>query len=115
MKIVSIKGTNMELTDGIKEYINKKLDAVEKLTKHFDPAVELSIEVGRTSTHHNKGDVHRAEMNLSVPGGLLRSECTANDLYEAIDLCKDDIVRQLKEYKDVHQERERGGQRPDKM
>jgi len=115
MKIVSIKGTNLDLTDAIKDYVNKKLDAIEKLTSHFEPMAEISVEIGRTSAHHNKGDVQRAEMNLQVPGGLLRSECTANDLYEAIDLCKDDIVRQLKEYKDMHQERERGGQRPDKM
>jgi ribosomal subunit interface protein len=114
MKVTSIKGTNMDLTDAIKAYLDKKLESVEKLTSHFEPAAELSIEVGRTTTHHNKGDVHRAEMNLSVPGGLLRSECTASDLYEAIDLCKDDLVRQLKEYKEMHQERERGGQRPDK-
>jgi len=115
MKIVSIKGTNLELTDAIKEYLNKKLESIEKLTSHFEPMAEIAIEVGRTSMHHNKGDVHRAEMNLQVPGSLLRSECTAEDLYEAIDLCKDELTRQLKEYKDLHMERERGGQRPDKM
>lgn len=115
MNVISLKGTNMELTDAIKEYVDQKLEAIEKLTARFDPVAELSIECGRTSNHHNKGDVYRCEMNMHVPGADLRAERDADDLYAAIDLCKDELVRQLKDEKEQRADRDQRAQRPDKV
>lgn len=112
MQLISLKGTHIELTDAIKGYVDAKLSAIEKFTTDMGVA-EISVECGRTSEHHNKGNVYRCEMNLQVPGKLLRAEREAEDLYAAIDLVKDELVRQVKDHKGILSDAHRGP-RPDK-
>jgi putative sigma-54 modulation protein len=45
---------------------------------------------------------------------VLRAEETAEDLYEAIDLCRDDLQRQVKKYKGRLQDKSQKAQRPGK-
>lgn len=112
MNMVSIKATNMEMTDAIRAYVDSRLDAVAKLTVSMEPA-DVSVEVGKSTNHHNKGPFMRCEINLEIPGSILRAEEEREDLYEAIDMAKDDIVRQLKAHKGRLEDQHRG-QRPDK-
>lgn len=104
----------MDLTDAIKKYVEDKAKTLEKLTKHFEPAAELTIEVGKTSNHHAKGPVFRAEMQLSIPGGLLRAEEKAEDLYIAVDRVREQLRRQLKSHKEKLLDRTHRGGRPGK-
>lgn len=113
MRLESIKGLNMELTEAIKARITDKMAAVEKLTAEFGSAAVAHVEVGKTSNHHNKGPIFRAEINVDVPGTLLRAEAEQEDLYQAIDVAVADLKRQLVERKERLQERHHG-QRPDK-
>jgi putative sigma-54 modulation protein len=99
MRITEIKATNMELTPAIREYIEKKLEALEKMTAHYSPC-DMSIEVGKTSNHHQKGEIWRAEFHLLIPGGGIRIERTTEDLYASIDAAKDAMKLQLAERKD---------------
>ena len=100
MTLTSLKSTNLELTDAIRTYVEEKLEMLEKLTTDFEPAAEISVEVGKTTNHHQKGQVFRAEMMLQIPGQLIRAESTREDLYEAIDTVKDDLKRQLNDYRE---------------
>jgi putative sigma-54 modulation protein len=87
----------MELTDAIKEHVNEKVGSLEK---YFDNIIEARVDVGKTTDHHQKGDVFRAEVNLQVPGTLLRAEAVEEDLYKAINEVKNELQRQLVEYKE---------------
>ena len=60
--IKNIKATNMELTSSITEHINDRVETINKFLN--DNNAIIQIEVGRTTNHHNKGDVFRAEFNL---------------------------------------------------
>lgn len=114
MNISFIQATNIELTEAIRSYVEKRVEAFEKLTQEFEPAAELRVEVGKTSHHHAKGEVFYAEINLSIPGTLLRAEETTEDLYKAIDAAKENILRQLKDYKTRLQDRDQKFPRPGK-
>jgi len=97
MQIV-IKGTNMELTEAIKDYVNEKVGSLEK---YFDGILEARVDVGIISHHHQKGDIFRAEVNLEVPQKhVLRAEAEREDLYAAINEAKDDLQLQLKKFKE---------------
>lgn len=98
MHITNIKGTNMDLTEAIKDYATKKVEALQKYLADFDP-IDVTIEVGQTTRGQNKGPIFRAEVNLTIPGTLLRAEETAEDLYAAIDLVKDQLQRQIVDFK----------------
>jgi len=99
MTIANIQAANMELTDAIRSHVEKRISQLEKLTMRFEPAT-INVQVGKTSNHHQKGEVFRAEFNLDIPGKLLRTEATKEDLYEAIDVAKEDLKRQLSDHKD---------------
>lgn len=100
MKIISIKGTNVTLSPSITDTIEKKFLALSKFTARMEPMVELSVEVGKTTRHHKKGLIWRAEAILRVPHAVLRAEVTDIGLYGAIDLLKDELERQIKTRKE---------------
>ncbi|MBI4133195.1 ribosome-associated translation inhibitor RaiA [Candidatus Uhrbacteria bacterium] len=111
MHIVSIKGTNVTLTPSITDTIEKKFLALSKFTVRMEPMAELSVEVGKTTRHHKKGLIWRAEVMLRVPHAVLRAEATEIGLYGAIDLVKDELERQIKQYKEKTLTRVRKGAR----
>jgi len=114
MRIISLKGTSLEITDAIQSYVEEKVEALSKICSSFDPADELRIEIGKMTQHHAKGPFFRAEMSLHLPGKDLRAVEEAEDLYEAIDKVKDQMRRQLSEYKEKLQDRSKKGVRPGK-
>ncbi len=114
MRITGIKATNIELTDAIRSRIETKAVQLGKLTKEFDPASELKVEVGKSSKHHSKGPFFRAEFQMSVPGNDLRAVVEEEDLYHAIGQARDQIRRQLKDYKNKVQDRSKKAVRPGK-
>lgn len=99
MRITEIKGTNMELTEAIKQYVDRRLSALVDICAKYSPC-DVAVEVGKTSQHHQKGDVFYAELNMSIPGGMLRATSTKDDLYAAIDDAKDELKRQLVDRKE---------------
>jgi len=88
MKII-IKGTNLELTESLKAYVEEKVGHLEHYSEEIlEARVELEV-----SAHHQKG-FFRCEVNLDVPQKyVLRAESTGPDLYAAIDA----VIPKLKE------------------
>lgn len=109
----TIKATNLELTDAIRDYVHQKLDLLEKVIEQIDP-MGVRVEVEKTTNHHNKGKLFRCEMNINVKGGLVRVEKTAEDLYKAIDKVKDHLHVELSELKKKWMDKSRRLPRPGK-
>ncbi len=91
----NIKGTNIELTGAINDYLADKLSHLEKLVDHNNEEVVAQVELGKDTKHHKHGEVFRAEINLHLPGKVLRAVAMSADLYAAIDEMKDEIVREV--------------------
>jgi len=98
----NIKATNMELTSAITDYVNKRLSSIEKFIKVGEKVIAY-IEVGKTTNHHKQGDVFRAEFNIEIGGIKFYTISEKEDLYEAIDDAKGEIVRQIASNKDRRQ------------
>ena len=73
--------------------------------------VECRVEVGKTTNHHNKGDIFRAEANIRLPGKVLRASATEENLTMAITKVKDELQRQLNKYKGSLRAQEKRGAR----
>lgn len=99
MQIVEFKGTNMELTEAMKEYATQKLGKIATILDGVEPA-DTRLELGKTSNHHKNGDIFRAEMNLQVPGAVLRAESETGDLYGSIDEASDRLRVQVVKWKE---------------
>ena len=108
----NIKGTNIQLTDAITSYLDKRLATLERFVNADDPTLMVDVEVGKTTFHHQSGDVFRAEINIHVSGKSYRSVAERSDLYSAIDEAKDSMKRELASNKDKRTSLlRRGGQR----
>ena len=109
--IITIQGTGIELTPAMRQYAKEK---VESLTKFFDNIVKAEIDLGKTSNHHQKGDIFYAEVNLHVPRQLLRVVKEEEDLYKAIDKVKDHLKDELQKMKEKMRVKDRRGLRNQK-
>ena len=89
-----IKHTNMELTPAISDYLGKKLASLEKFVDSNLESI-ARVEVGRTTNHHHKGDVFRAEINLEAGGSKFRAVVESDDLYRAIDEMRNEIMGEV--------------------
>lgn len=97
---ITIRGTNLELTPALKRYATKKVASLEK----FFPGVTIArVELERTTKHHHKGNIWRAEVNLDAPQHVFRAEAVGADLYGAIDAVKDELKRELQGLKEKRQ------------
>ncbi len=94
---INIKATNFELTPAIKEYIEEKVGGLEKFIHHPDSSIQTWVEVGLTTRHHQKGDIYRAEIQISLPHIVngVRVESEQEGLYAAIDDARDEMKREL--------------------
>ena len=96
-----LQGKNIELTVAINDFVASKIKVLERLTKHFDQgAIEARVEVGKPSKHHRSGFVFYAEINLKLPGKMLRAEVSHLDLNFAISEAFKEMERQIKKYKE---------------
>jgi putative sigma-54 modulation protein len=94
----NIKATNIELTEAISDYVNKRVASLEK----FSRGAEMSsyVEVGKTTNHHKQGDVFKAEFDIKIAGTQFFAMSEQSDLYAAIDDAKEEIVRKITHSKD---------------
>ena len=100
---ITLKGTNLELTDGIKSYAEEKVGAIEKF---WDEILEARIEVEHI-IHSEKGHF-RCEVNLEVPQKhVMRAESTSPDLYAAIDEVVPKLREQIEKFKGQQRGRDR--------
>lgn len=93
----NIKATNIELTQNINNYVDKRLESLKKFTKGNE--IVAYVEVGKTTNHHKSGDVFKAEFNLEISGNKFYSVSETEDLYKSIDEAKGELIRQIKSSK----------------
>ena len=96
---VTIKATNLDLTPEIKKAIEEKIATLDKFISHIDTSVEAFVEVAIETRHHKKGKIYYTEVNIKIPGEIIRSEAKENNIYKAINTVKDELQRLLKKYK----------------
>ncbi len=96
---IKIQATNMELTEALADYVEKRLSSLSKYIRNEGDAL-IRVEIGKTTHHHGHGDVFRAEANMSVKGVRVRAESKKDDLYAAIDDVREELERMLSTEKD---------------
>lgn len=100
---IHIKSTNLSLTPDISDYLQKKMDMLDKLIDPSDTSVSCDVELGKTTKHHQTGDIYRAEINIRKDGKYFRAEAEEETIIAAIDIAKDEIERSISNYKSKQQ------------
>lgn len=96
----NIKTTEFVLTDAISDYINKKIERLDRFVSPEDKDVLMCyIEIGKTTNHHKNGDLFKAEFTIHIGGNVLRVENTEEDLYSSIDEVIEGMSEKLNSFK----------------
>ena len=86
-----------QITDALRHYAESRIHSIEKFLDKNDESVIVDVEIGKITDHHRQGEVFGAEINLQMANSkLLRAEVTETDQYAAIDIAKDEIIREIK-------------------
>lgn len=95
----NIKATNLTLTPGLREYVERRFASLSGLIDFNDPTLKVQIEVGRTTRHHDKGEVYRAEFNVRLRRGSFRSVAEGATIQAAIDDARESLETNLERTK----------------
>lgn len=96
-----IKTKNIDLTPEINAQVHDKLIAIEKFVNTSgDHEVLAQVEIKLRSKHHKKGDIYKTELNLISSGSKYYASAKAGTVDEALDILKEEIIKQLRRSKD---------------
>lgn len=96
---IEITGKNMEVTDRIQEYVQKKIVKLDRLLPNID---EVRIDLGYVKSARSAADRQVAQITLRGKGFILRTEERADDLFAAFDTSIDKMGRQIERFKGKH-------------
>ena len=102
---VSIHSHNIEITQRLENYVQKKTD---RLDRYMPNLTEIRVDL---STENTRSAVERQVAQITVRddrGTILRAEERSNDIFAAIDTVVDKLYRQIKRYRGKRQRRWRG-------
>lgn len=98
MRIIT-SGKNMEITDALRDTIERKLGKLGKFFhKDTEAQVTLNVEKNR----------HIIEVTIPFDGVLIRAEESTDDMYTSIDKAVDKLERQISKHKTKLEKRFRG-------
>ena len=84
----------MELTTAITKYVNSRLEVVNRFLN--DDQALVYVEVAKTTNHHNKGEIYKAEIDIRSKGNKFYVVSEKTDLYTAINDAKEQVSKELK-------------------
>lgn len=103
---IKVVGKNIEITDAIREYVEKRVERLEKFEgKNTEVTVVCSVE----------REEQIVEIQISQNGEFIRIEERNDDLYASIDLAIDKAERQLRKEKEKRVEKNKDASLKDKV
>ncbi|CEG22221.1 Putative sigma-54 modulation protein [Planococcus massiliensis] len=89
----NIKADNVEVTPAVREYIEKKVDKIER---YFPEGTNATAMVNLKALNHSQTKV---EITIPMKNLVLRAEERHDELYAAVDLIIGKLERQIRKYK----------------
>ena len=91
-----IKGKNMEVSEPLKKYVQKKIGKLDRYLPTIDEVrVELSVEKAKSNQ-----DRQVVQVTMRSNSTILRAEERSADMFAAIDAVRDKLQRQITRYKE---------------
>ena len=89
----NVRGENIEVTEALRDYVEKRLT---KLEKYFDLSQDVIAHVNLKVYRDHSAKV---EVTIPLPYLVLRAEETTDDMYRSIDFVSEKLERQIRKYK----------------
>lgn len=89
----NVRGENIEVTDALRSYVEKRLNKLEKYFElNQDVIAHVNLRVYRDRSA-------KVEVTIPLPYLVLRAEETTDDMYRSIDFVSEKLERQIRKYK----------------
>ena len=89
---IQYKSRNLEISDAMKEYFNKKISKLERLVSDEDGEVEVRFSKVR--------QLYTVEVTLKMRSIIVRAEEKTKDFYACVDNAVNNLERRLKRFKE---------------
>ncbi len=89
---IEVKGRNTPVTDELREHVEKRFGKVDKQVSEL---ARLEVEIWEERNPANP-DSQVAEVTLHLKGKILRARDASRDMVHSINLCADELARQVK-------------------
>ncbi len=96
---LEIYGRNMEVTDRIREYVEKK---VTRLDRYLPGIEEARVDLAYIKSARSANDRQVAQLTVRGKGFILRAEERGDDIFAAIDASLDKMQRRIERFKGKH-------------
>jgi ribosomal subunit interface protein len=103
---INIKTKNLELTQGLRDFIERKLSTAQKFINILKQdsgmgktLAEVLVEVKKETQHHKKGDIYLVSVKANFPGRKIIAEKREDDLMKAVMGMADEFKNEIKKYK----------------
>ena len=93
---VEIFARNMEVTERVTDYVNKKLAKVDRFLSNVE---ETRVDLAFIKSARSAADRNVAQITIRGRGYILRTEERADDLFTAIDAAQEKLMRQVERLK----------------
>lgn len=98
---IQLKGRNVPVTDELREHVDKRF---RKVGKQVSELAVLEIELSH-ERNPSIAAAEIAEVTLYLKGVTLRAHDADRDLKHAINLCEEELSRQVKRHRDKRRKR----------
>ena len=92
---IEVKGRNLAVSDELREHVETRF---RKVARQVSELAELEVELYEERNPANP-DCQGAEATLHLKGVTLRAKDATRDLEHSINLCSDEIARQVKRHR----------------
>jgi len=93
---IAVKGRNTPVTDDLREHITRRFS---RMGRQVSEQARLEVEV-REEQNRAIAEDKIVEATLYLKGATLRARDRARDLRHAVNLCEEELTRQVKRHAD---------------
>jgi putative sigma-54 modulation protein len=98
---IAVKGRNTPVTEELREHVEKRFG---KIGRQVSPLAELEVEL-REERNPAIADSQVAEVTLHLKGVTLRARDSSPDMLHSVNLCAEELARQVKRHRDKRRKR----------
>ena len=93
---VEIYGRNLEISDRLHDYVEKKVSKLDRFLKNIE---EARVDLAFVKSARSANDRQVAQITIQGRGFILRVEERADDIFTAIDAASSKMQRRISRYK----------------
>jgi putative sigma-54 modulation protein len=98
---IEVKGRNVSVTEDLREHVEKRF---AKVSRQVSDLARLEIEI-----HHERNPANPegqvVEATLFLKGTTLRASDASRDFKHSVNLCEEELSRQVKRHRDKRRKR----------